>query len=236
MSFLGLKNPIIVALDIDDPKKALEMASQLGPLVGAIKLGPRLVLRSGPEFVQSIAKSAPVFLDFKFLDIPSTMEAAVHAAFDMGASLVTVHAWSGGIALQRLRALERDLQKIRPFQILCVTILTSFDQATLPQPLNRFDIQSQVSELAKSVSTAGLKGFVCSPFEADLIRKIEPEAFVVTPGIRLPTDPVMDQKRVCTPKEAMQKGASALVIGRPILAANNPKETITNILSEISNA
>ncbi len=230
---MSLARPIFVALDIDDTDRAVELAGQLSGLVG-FKLGPRLLIRQGQDLVQSIARYGPVFVDNKYFDIPNTMESAVRATFEAGASFCTVHAQSGSEALQRMAGLEKHLNQLRPFKILSVTILTSFSKQTLPSVLRDLSIQDQVKELAQLTFASGLTGLVCSPFEVETIKGLFPHGYFVTPGVR-PEGLVAgdDQKRVMTPEQALKKGASALVIGRPIVEAENPLAATKEILKRI---
>jgi orotidine-5'-phosphate decarboxylase len=221
-----MRNPVIAALDVDTREQALKLADQLADVVGGFKVGPRLCLRYGQEITQEIAARAPVFVDNKHFDIPSTMEAAVRASFEAGASLLTVHALSGREALTRMAALEKELSQKRPFKILAVTILTSWDQNSLPPNLKNQPISQHVTELAELVRSSGLSGVVCSPHELDLLQN--KGLYLVTPGIRFSMDSLGDQKRVMGPDEAIHAGASALVVGRPIIEAKNPRETATN--------
>jgi hypothetical protein len=117
-----MRNPIIAALDVDSRDQALKLADDLADVVGGFKVGPRLCLRYGQDLVKEVAARAPVFVDNKHFDIPSTMEAAVRASFEAGASLVTVHALSGREALTKMATLEKELSQKRPFKILAVTI------------------------------------------------------------------------------------------------------------------
>lgn len=227
-----LKNPLILALDVDSKDHAFKILDHVGDLVGGIKLGPRLVYRYGSEFVKQISEISPVFVDNKYFDIPSTMVAAVRASFDAGATLVTVHALAGGEALKELAKLENELNQIRPFKILAVTILTSWSQSSMPASLHSWSVENHVRSLTQEVYNSGLRGLVCSGHELQYLNY--PEIFKVTPGIRLSSEQSSsqseDQKRIMTPKQAVKAGASALVIGRPILQAHNPRETILEIL------
>lgn len=220
-----------MALDVDSREKALHLVSELKDLAGGFKVGPRLILRYGQDFVQEIAKQAPVFVDCKFFDIPSTMKAAVKASFDAGASLVTVHAMAGEEALKELATLEKELSKQRPFRILAVTILTSWSQNSLPPVMKIAPISQHVKELAKLVIQSGITGIVCSPEELEILSDIS--AYKVTPGIRFATDAKGDQKRIMTPAEAIQKGSSLLVVGRPIVEAENPREALSKYLAAL---
>lgn len=224
-----LKNPLILALDVDTKDEALGILNKVGDLIGGVKLGPRLVYRYGSAFVTEVAKIAPVFVDNKYFDISSTMLSAVRTSFEAGATLVTVHALAGMPALLQLSVLEAELNKIRPFRILAVTILTSWDQSSLPGSLQPWLIEDHVRSLANEAYAAGLRGVVCSGHELEFLPK--KDIFKVVPGIRLASaSEKEDQKRVMTPHLAMKAGASALVIGRPILQAQNPRETVNEIL------
>ena len=217
-----MNNPLIVALDVDTREKALHLADELADIVGGFKLGPRLCLRYGMNFVKEIAARGPVFMDNKHFDIPSTMEAAVRASFEAGASLVTVHALAGAEALSLMGKIEKELNKIRPFKVLAVTVLTSWDENSLPTNMKSQSIADHVLEMAKSVHQSGVSGLVCSAKELQLLKDIP--LYKVTPGIRFDLQSSQDQKRTMTPMEALKYGASALVVGRPIVEAENPKE------------
>lgn len=226
-------NPIFVALDVDDPSRAKEMAKTLKGRVGGFKIGPRLLMKDGPQLIAKIAESGPVFVDNKYYDIPSTMESAVRATFEAGASFCTVHAQAGSEALTLLAQLEKELSQQRPFLILSVTILTSFSQETLPDNLKPISIQEHVEKLASVNFSSGLEGLVCSPHEVAELRKKWPDKFYVTPGVRLDSQPRQDQVRVMSPRQAIAAGASALVIGRPILQAADPIRVVEEILSSL---
>lgn len=230
-----LNNPLIFALDVDEEKVALNLVEQTADLVGGMKIGPRLMLRYGPSFVKAVAKRAPVFLDMKFFDIPSTMVSAVRSAFDIGATLVTVHAQAGIEALTQLAKLEEEYQKTAPVRVLSVTMLTSFEQRTLPLVLKNQSIDQHVDELVKLVTQAGLTGVVCSPHELETLRKYK-DLYLVTPGIRVVTKPGEDQKRVMGPQEALGAGATAIVVGRPILEASSPRWAAQEILKQITDS
>lgn len=226
-----MKNPIILALDVDTRDQALKIADDVADIIGGIKLGPRLCLRYGMDFVKEMAQRAPIFLDNKHFDIPSTMEAAVRASFEAGASLVTVHALSGSEALKKMAEVEKELNQKRPFKILAVTILTSWDQASVPGNMKDQPIAQHVTDLATLVKNSGLSSVVCSPHELDLLQNRD--LYLVTPGIRFSMQNSGDQKRIMGPKEAMQNGASALVVGRPILEAKDIKEAATDFVMAV---
>jgi len=227
-----LKNPLILALDLDDEAKAWEMVEQTSDVVGGIKIGPRLMLRYGAPFLKKVAGLSPVVLDMKFFDIPSTTVSAVRSALDIGASLVTVHAQAGVETLTQLAKLEEEYNKTAPVKILAVTILTSFDSTTLPSILKAQSIAQHVQDLAQLVQSCGLNGLVCSPLELSVLNSLS-NLYLVTPGIRPESSSIGDQKRVMSPKEALQAGATALVVGRPILEASSPVMACRELVSSI---
>ena len=229
-----LKNPIIVALDVDQAQKALDLARSLKDCVGAFKIGPRLLLRSGGGLIKDLANLAPVFVDQKFYDIPSTMQGAVQACFDQGARFVTVHASSGLTALKCLSLLEKQLQQKRSFHILSVSILTSFSDQNLIPNMKSLSLLDHVKILVDLTVESGLSSVVCSPLEVRTIKKAYPHLNIITPGIRLQkTDGADDQHRTMTPLEAIENGASALVIGRPIIHSEDPRQTTLQILKTL---
>lgn len=233
---MKLNSPLFVALDMDSKEETLRLADSVAQYVGGFKIGPRLALRYGSSFIKEISERGLVFLDMKYFDIPNTMLSAVRASFDAGASFVTVHALAGKEALQGLAELERELNAIRPFRVLAVTLLTSFKQDTLPGALGQVDLAKQVEDLAHLSFFSGVRGLVCSPQEVTSLRKKFPQSFLVTPGIRRSQDSLGDQKRVMGPKEAIQAGASALVVGRPIVESQNPVETAKEFYEEVKDA
>lgn len=219
---IKLRSPLILALDHDDPKFIEKITDELSEVVGCFKLGPRMIYRMGGEWTKKIAAKAPLFVDCKFFDIPSTMEAAVRTSFEMGATFVTVHALAGPEALARMAQVERELADQRPFKILNVTILTSWDQNSFTPNFIGAPPEKHVEILVDQVKAAGMDGIVCSPHELGMLKG--KGFYTVTPGVRLDLEDRQDQKRVMGPAEALKAGASAFVVGRPILSAKNPKE------------
>lgn len=237
------KSPIFVALDVDDESSALSLATKLQDYVGGFKVGPRLTYKYGARLIKKLARFGPVFVDNKYHDIPSTVVAALKVTYESGASFATVHASNGGDALKEFAELEATFNRQRPFKILCVTVLTSFNEKNLPRhwaKISSPDVKEKSGEqtklavahhvysLAQDVIASGLTGIVCSPEEVALLRNKFKNAYLVTPGIRLPTDAKGDQVRVMSPREAIVAGASALVVGRPIIAAANPVRAAKN--------
>jgi orotidine-5'-phosphate decarboxylase len=235
----GVPNPLIVALDVPDAPSALALATQLAPLVGAFKIGSELFTSAGPDIVRRIRDTgANVFLDLKFHDIPNTVAKAVAAATRLDVQMLTVHT-SGG--LQMMQAAEKAAQETakqagrQPPLVLGVTVLTSMDGSNLTEIGAQADVAKQVERLATLAAKAGLRGLVCSPLEIAGLRKVLPKMVqLVTPGIRTGAEKADDQKRTLTPKEAIAAGANWLVVGRPIYAAEKPREAAEAILASVS--
>lgn len=221
-----MKNPIIVALDVPDEEAALNLTSQLSGKVGAFKIGLELFTRCGPNVVRKIRETgSDVFLDLKLHDIPNTVAHAVRAAVELDIQMLTIHTCGG---LDMMKAAEESAQSGaaelgRPAPlVLGVTVLTSMDTNDLNRVGVEHDVARQVERLASLAVEAGLRGLVCSPLEIETLRGFLPhETQLVTPGIRPAGADVGDQKRILTPREAIDAGANWLVIGRPI---RQPKE------------
>jgi orotidine-5'-phosphate decarboxylase len=162
------------------------------------------------------------------------MDSAIRSAFDSGAAFVTVHATSGPEALKLLAKTEKELSQKRPFHILAVTLLTSFSTETLPVNYKNESIENQILSLVKMSVECGIKSFVCSPHELKALKQKFPDCHFVTPGIRIGNEKADDQKRTATPKEALASGASALVIGRPILQASDPKQFLKELTEQLT--
>ena len=204
------KAPVFLALDVNNAAQALSLVKQTHSYIFGYKISPRLLFSCGTDFVREIRSFGKMFLDFKFYDIPSTTVEAVRAAFHLGMDYVTVHASVGIKTLKELAALEKELNQIRKFQVLGVTVLSSI--SGVPD-----EVHQQVKTLAEDVFYSGLTGLVCSPWEVEGLREKHSTAFLVTPGIRFEGDSLDDQVRVMTPLEAMKKGSSVLVMGRSLL-------------------
>jgi orotidine-5'-phosphate decarboxylase len=234
-----MRNPIIAALDVPTAEQALKLAEDIAPAVGAFKIGSELFTAAGPEIVKKIReRGALVFLDLKFHDIPNTVAKAAAAAVQLDVQMLTVHT-SGGTEM--LKAAEESAQETSwklgrtPPLILGVTVLTSLDAGALREIGLDVNVEYQVRRLATVATKAGLRGLVCSPLEISALRKILPaSAQLVTPGIRTGEEKADDQKRTLTPREAVAAGANRLVIGRPIYAAENPRQAAEKILGSLN--
>ena len=234
-----MRNPLIVALDVPDADRALALAARLAPVVGAVKVGLELFTAAGPDIVRRLrAAGAAVFLDLKLHDIPHTVARAVEAAVRWDVQMLTVHT-SGGRAMlaaaeQAARA-EAQRRGQAPPLVLGVTVLTSLDEAALAEVGVAAGAAAQVERLARLAVSAGLRGLVCSPLELPALRAALPrEIQLVTPGIRPPGTDAGDQKRTLGPREALAAGADWLVVGRPILAAPDPRAAAEQILAALA--
>ena len=234
----AMSNPIIVALDVPNVDRALELARRVAPAVGAFKIGSELFTSAGPDIVRQIrATGAAVFLDLKFHDIPNTVAKSVAAATRLDVQMLTIHT-SGGPEMMRAAetsAQETARQLGRPAPlVLGVTVLTSMDATELGSVGLPPNPAKQVERLAALATSAGLRGLVCSPLELAALRQMLPASMqLVTPGIRGPGDAAGDQKRTLSAAEAIAAGASWLVIGRPIYADADPRVAAERILASI---
>ena len=221
---------IIVALDYPDAESAQSFVNTISPENCKLKVGKELFTREGPQFVSRLVEmNFDVFLDLKFHDIPNTVMRACHAAADLGVWMLNVHALGGRAMLQA--GLEGIDKSSHAPHLIAVTILTSMDDIALTEIGINNSAKRQVSLLAELVRSCHLHGVVCSAQEASQLRAESGNSFLlVTPGIRPESADVGDQKRVMTPRQAVEAGASYLVIGRPITQATDP----VSVLSEIN--
>lgn len=231
-------NPIICAIDTQDLAKAKTLVDQLSGHVGAFKFGLEFFTAHGAAGLEAAAGMAPVFLDLKFHDIPNTAAGAVRSAItNVNAFMMTIHT-SGGLEMMRAAqaaSIENSdiLGKKRPLMI-GVTVLTSTSQDELPAIGVAGTLTDQVKRLAELAQKAGLDGVVCSPHEIALLRENFGKDFkLVVPGIRPAGSASGDQKRIMTPKEALDLGADYLVIGRPITDADDPAMAAQTIIASL---
>ncbi len=231
---------LLVALDVEDGRRALHLADALAGLAGGFKVGSRLFTLEGPALVRALVdRGARVFLDLKFHDIPNTVAQAVGAAVQTGAWMIDVHASGGTAMLQAAVRAGRDAAERlgRPAPLLVgITVLTSMDDGGLQETGVERPLVDQVVALARMAKAAGLQGVVASPHETAAIRAACGPAFtIVTPGIRgaAAGGAKHDQIRTMGPAEAVRAGASYIVVGRPIIAAPDPRAAAAAIVEEL---
>jgi len=233
-----MKPPFFIALDMTDPLKAAELASRLRGHAGGIKLGLEFFNANGPSGVRQVVHGGErLFLDLKLHDIPNTVAGAVRAIVPLSPYLVTTHAAGGRAMMQAALDAAGDaatkLAKPRP-KIIGVTVLTSLADSDLQATGQRGPMLDQVRRLALLARESGTDGVVCSPHEVAALRaECGPEFLLVVPGIRPSWTSADDQKRIMTPGEALRAGASYLVIGRPITAAENPADAARQVEAEL---
>ncbi|MFT5224390.1 MAG: orotidine-5'-phosphate decarboxylase [Polaribacter sp.] len=221
---------VIVALDYSDQKQALEFVAKTSPDQCKLKVGKELFTRAGPHLVETlVSKGFDVFLDLKFHDIPNTVKKAVYAAAQLEVWMVNVHAMGGQSMLSAAREGVDMAGNRHPF-LIAVSVLTSMSPTDLAQLGISDELPDFVKRLAAMAINEGLDGLVCSAQEASLLRETFGKApLLVTPGIRPDWATTDDQQRIVTPDQAIENGASYLVIGRPITQHQNPSEALEMI-------
>jgi orotidine-5'-phosphate decarboxylase len=227
---------LIVALDVPSADAALHLAKKLDGVCTWFKVGMELFTAAGPAIVEELAASGcSVFLDLKFHDIPNTVAGAVRSAAKLGARMMTLHAAGGPAMLAAAR--EAIAGVADPPQLLAVTVLTSMDDTQLKSSGIARTPAKQVELLARMGLDAGIHGFVCSPQEVAALRSLTGrDGVLVVPGIRPLGAAAGDQARLAAPAEALRKGASFLVVGRPISQAADPAAAAEAIVREMAEA
>lgn len=222
---------LILALDLPDRGSALAMVDRL-PGLRWVKVGSILMTAEGPALVgELVGRGLRVFLDLKWHDIPNTVRGAVAAAGELGVAMATVHTLGGAAMLAAAAAAASS-----GLALVGVTVLTSHDEAEYAATMGRPSVRllDEAARLARSAMAAGLSGVVCSPLEVDRIRTgLGLDALIVVPGIRRPGDDSGDQSRTATPGEAVRHGATHLVVGRPVLLAQDPRAAWSELEADI---
>jgi orotidine-5'-phosphate decarboxylase len=224
-----MSNPLYVAIDTPYLDDALALIGRIKHHVGGVKLGLEFFCANGHHGVHEVQKlGLPIFLDLKLHDIPNTVAKAMQAINPLEPAIVTVHAAGGRAMMEDAKAAAGANTKV-----IAVTVLTSLDD----HDLNRVGVpdapDAQVSRLAALAQDAGLDGIVCSGHEVKAVRKAWKDGFFVVPGLRTTTGNGADQKRIVTPRQARDDGASVLVIGRPITKAESPEDAARAIVGTL---
>jgi orotidine-5'-phosphate decarboxylase len=232
MQVSGPAGRIVVALDVEELDKGVALARQLSGRVGWLKVGLELFVREGPRAVAAIAEHAPVFLDLKLHDIPTTVARSVASAAALEAGLLTVHA-SGGPTMLRAAADAAGEASGGRMRLLAVTVLTSTSDDEL-SAMGMDAAEEQVPRLARLAVGSGIDGLVCAPADLGRVRAaVGGDALVVTPGIRAKASEADDHARAMTAAQAVAAGADLLVIGRPITRAPDPVAAVEEIVATL---
>ena len=222
-------SPIFVAIDTPVLERARTLAEQVRANAAGVKLGLEFFSANGPAGVASVLElGLPVFLDLKLHDIPNTVAKAVEALRPLEPAVLTVHAAGGRAMLEAAKVAAGPATKV-----VAVTVLTSLDVDDLQAIGVASEPGEQVERLAKLARAAGLDGIVCSGAEVAAAKAAWPEGYFVVPGVRPAGADVSDQKRVVTPRQALDDGASMLVIGRPITGAPDPAAAVRDIAATL---
>ena len=231
---MSARDRLILALDVDAQKEAEALVEKLSEFVGVFKVGPRLFTRCGPKIINLIKeKDSRVFYDAKFYDIPSVVKKAAQASAEMGVDMLTLHTLGGSEMMEA--AVEGIRSQNSQVDVLGVTLLTSLNSRILKEELGiERNLTEEIIHLAGLARKAGLDGVITSAWELEELRRNFGSDFIlVVPGIRPLRSGKNEQRRVSTPKEAIEKGADFLVVGRPILNSNDPVGIIKRILREM---
>jgi orotidine-5'-phosphate decarboxylase len=229
---------VIVALDVDSSDSALDIVDELKGEAAAFKIGLQLFTAAGPDFVRELAQDNKIFLDLKFHDIPTTVANAGIEAARLGVWMFNVHA-SGGLEMM-LRTVDEvnqvcERESLQRPLVIGVTVLTSSNDKTLQEIGLEVSADEQVVRLARLTAESGLDGVVASPLETAAVRHAvgRDDFLVITPGVRPSSATNDDQRRVMTPGRAAAEGSSYLVVGRPIIQAEDRLQALTAIQKEI---
>lgn len=220
---------LMVALDLDDGEEAISLAGEIGGSVTALKVGSQLFVREGPDIIGRIREEgADVFLDLKFHDIPNTVKKAVEGIASLGVSWLTIHASGGPDMVAAAKEAAGDAR------VLAVTVLTSLTADHIHRMGIEGEVEEQVVRLARLARDSGADGIVCSALEVAKLREaLDGDCILVTPGIRPAGAGSDDQARVSTPAQAVMSGADYLVVGRPVVKADDRPGAVRRILDEM---
>lgn len=226
---------LIVALDVPSVEEMEAALNRLPEEIEWYKVGLELFCAEGPGVLAPLQqRNKKIFLDLKLHDIPRTVANAVKTAAGHGVNLMTVHAVGGRAMLEAAAEAARECSN--PPKLVAVTTLTSLNQDDFTDLGISRSVSEQATALGNLAIRSGIDGLVTSAHEARPLRDLFPKALLVTPGIRMPGGETGDQKRVATPSFAVRQGATHLVVGRPILQADDPSAAVAAILADIKNA
>lgn len=227
------KSEIILALDVENRQRAMEVLAEVGDGLQWVKVGLQSYLRDGPDFIRELADGGyGIFLDLKLHDIPNTVAKAMESLAETPVDMLTIHAFAGSECMKAAAAAANE--HLPGVKLLAVTVLTSLNEDALQEIGVEGLVESQVKRLAKLAIDSGVGGIVCSPLEIDPLRRLLPkETSLITPGIRPSGSSTDEQKRVLGPLAASRLGADYLVIGRPILNSPDPGATFRAISAEL---
>jgi orotidine-5'-phosphate decarboxylase len=237
MQDIDIKKHLIVPLDFPSAVEAMDTVKELEGVVDYLKVGKQLFTAAGPDFVRELLKMGfKVFLDLKFHDIPNTVASAGIEAARLGVDMFNIHV-SGGRAM-----METTAEKVKSFCeensiprpiILGVTVLTSLSSEDLNEIGYRNSAQEQVRLFCKLAKASGLDGVVASAGEVKIVKEECGKDFItVTPGIRPLWAAADDQKRIVTPRKAIEAGSDYIVVGRPVTRAKDKKEAVRRLLED----
>lgn len=230
-----ISNRLIVALDVSTASQAISLAEELHGSAGMLKIGLELFAAEGPPLVKTLSQWAPIFLDLKLHDIPSTVTKAVRTLLALNPRLMTIHASGGSLMMKEVAQLVKAHRKQGgETSVLGVTVLTSFNESMWTELGHSQSTEDATAHLAALSYQSGLDGIVCSPQNASSMRAAFSSPFLlVCPGIRLSNDHPSDQQRLMEPQAALKAGADWLVVGRPITESASPKAMAEAYLSSM---
>jgi len=228
---------LIIALDIGTKDEMENIVNEIGEMVSTYKVGMQLFLSLGNDAIKFLKdKGKNVFLDLKFHDIPNTISKAVEASVNLGVDMITIHALGGFEMMETAQKMVWEKGRGNKMKIFAVTILTSLDEAFLRDVMGVMErsLKDEVLHLSTLAKSAGLNGVVASPYEVkDIKERCGEDFLVLTPGIRPEGFNPDDQSRTKTPKEAIKDGADYIIVGRPIIFAEDRRKMVDLILQEM---
>ena len=225
-------NPIFCAIDTSDIDKAKELAINIKPYVGGLKLGLEFFTSCGITGIKQIEElGLPLFIDLKFYDIPNTVTSALKNILEINPQFTTIHCTGGKKMMTECMKLKNEMGSTT--NIIGVTMLTSFDDQAIKEIGFNTSVIDTINQVASLANECSLDGLVCSPLEAQKLKNSFPALQLIVPGIRSSYDQTNDQKRILSAKEAIDNGADILVIGRPITEASDPAKAAEALLNEI---